>query len=798
MMFEKGQLGSYFDGSFSDTTDYDYAWTGTSDASTSTRAKLRRKNFVQNPSVQNGTVGWAGSSATVSADSTVAHLGTQSLKLVASSTASVEATVSNTTDIQGIASKERMCASVWVLTNDTGVSATIQLYNGLTSGPSAVALTPGVWTKLSLTNYAWDGADTTTSTRALRVQFTGMTAGKTMWVDEALLEPGSVLGEYFDGSMTDTATSDYSWAGTANASVSIETPVVGTYSATSSFVFAPANPADASNLTRMLPAEEGSEYSLRATVSTDVAARIGWRVRLFMKDGTVTSSDITPFPSVSGKRLVDSKYIIPADVVAWYPELTNLDNTDTITWKVYGGAAVRLKAAGHLIVDGSITADKLAANSVTAGKILAGEINATHLTSQLVLASEIVAGPVNGTHASMKPDGFRVYTVDSVSGELKEAVRLGVAGSDDYFSVQLPNGNYASTISHDGVVYGKVGNFDDIKFGGRDMQTVLDQYSKGIVAWGQAQGNQLPNVSNGQERGLFELAFTPSSNRMYAFSCSPVLYTPTGGVATAAALKVRYTTDGSQPTTSSTLLAEDYKPILVNGSWTHSYQITDRLIGGFNGSYIRILVTMVASNGNGLTAELGQAPTFVVKDIGPAYPQSGVISQQVSGSSSSQTVVVTKETYFGKVDQRSYLSNNNLYNYDTARMYQGQQPGTGNQDLRSAAFFNSMTGELSGATIHDMQVYVYFDHWYYNSGGTARIGLHGYVGAVPSTFPGTTWILDSGGWPKPGGRWLTIPSAYWDGFKSGTYRGITLGVNANTLTNYGIASDAKIYVRYTK
>lgn len=472
------------------------------------------------------------------------------------------------------------------------------------------------------------------------------------------------------------------------------------------------------------------------------------------------------------------------------------------------------------IADNAITANKLAANSVVAGKIAAlavkagnidanavtsdkidaGAVKAQHLEAQMVLASEIVAGPVNDTHASMKSDGFRVYAKDPQTGLVNEAIRLGVAASDDYFAVQKSDGSYSATISQDGTVTGKMGNFADITYKGRPMDVVLGEYSRGIVAWGQFNGNQLPNIANGEERGLFELAWVPDSTRMYKLTVSPVLYTPNGGVATAGAMKVRYTTDGSQPTTNSTLIAEDYEPILATGSWTQTFQISGRLIGGFNGSYIRILVTMAASNGNGLNAELGQSPTFWVEDVGPAWPRAGVLSSQFQGGGGgSYAEVATREAYFDAVNSRSFDGAGNFYNYDTARMYQGLSPA-GYGDLKSMAFFNDMTGILSGATINDMQCYFYFDHWYFNSGGTARIGVHGWTGAPPSAFgyAGGGWIMDSGGWPKPGGRWLTIPSAYWAGFKSGAYRGLTLGVNSASYGYYGIASAARIYVQYTK
>lgn len=497
----------------------------------------------------------------------------------------------------------------------------------------------------------------------------------------------------------------------------------------------------------------------------------------------------------------------------------NHANGGIVSGQKIAGMRFRPAVGSDLVVNGSILASHLGVDSVTASAIKALEIQTGHLASNsistdklatgsvtaakleatLVLATKILAGPATDTHAEMNTTGFKVFAKDAL-GNLNETVRLGVAATNDYLAVTNAAQELVTTISDDGTVSARKVVTDQLTYKGQDMQVLLDKASLGMVAWGQFNGNQLPaTIANATERGLFEIAWEPVGTRMYAVSCSPVLFTPTSGTATAACFRMRYTTDGTQPTTTSPILAEDFKPILVNGAWTMSFQFADRLIGGFNGSYIRILFSIACSNGAGLNTEMGQSPTFVVKDLGPAYPKAGVLSNQVGGGGGgSRPPVVTRTKYYTAVDRRSFIeSTGAFYNYDTGRMYQGPSPaGVGN--LCSMAFFNDMTADLSGATINDMQVYLYFDHWYNNSGGTAKIGLHGHTGAVPSTFNWVGWIMDSEAWPKPGGRWVKIPSAYWAGFISGTYRGITLGKNTTGNIHYGIAQGSpQIYVQYT-
>ena len=119
--------------------------------------------------------------------------------------------------------------------------------------------------------------------------------------------------------------------------------------------------------------------------------------------------------------------------------------------------------------------------------------------------------------------------------------------------------------------------------------------------------------------------------------------------------------------------------------------------------------------------------------------------------------------------------------------------------VQSIATFPSMTGDLSGATITSIRAYFYFEFWYYNSGGTARIHLHG-ASSLPSSKPSMTYAVSSWSWPKPGGRWVNIPSSFWNGFKTGAYRGVGLGDTSPTYTEYGYArgSATKLEIKYKK
>ena len=541
------------------------------------------------------------------------------------------------------------------------------------------------------------------------------------------------------------------------------------------------------------------------------------RVKLYAKGGTGAKINLSIINPVTQAAMTDTKSITLT--TTWTEYSVNLkafaggwgklkiisDAANLSTQSVYlDEVRMYRRENGELIIDGSILA----------AMIKSREIKADHLEAGLILTSEIIAGNPAGTHAKMSPDGFRVFAADPVNpaNPPREVVRMGVGGTNnDYLGIVKPDGQLGASIDENGTVSTDklfVGD-GGMYYKGRELRVLMDEASLGLVAWGQFNGNQMPGSSatngpipNGVELGLFELAWTPVGTRMYAVSCSPVLFTPYNGVATAACFRIRYTTDGSQPTTSSPILAEDYKPILANGAWTMSFQMADRMVGGFNGSYIRVLFTIAASNGQGLWTELGQSPTFMVKDLGPAYPKNGVLSTQIStGGGGSQAVKTTRVETFVSTSSQSYDGSLAKYNFDGSHMYQGLSPaGYGN--LRSLAFFNPgnqwWDGRLSGATINFMRLYFYFPHWYYNSGGTAYVGVHnGFSGTVPNTWSHSTGIMFQPNWPKPGGYWLDIPSTYWANIANGTYRGFSL-YGDNTYQTYGYADRPKLQIGYTK
>lgn len=126
---------------------------------------------------------------------------------------------------------------------------------------------------------------------------------------------------------------------------------------------------------------------------------------------------------------------------------------------------------------------------------------------------------------------------------------------------------------------------------------------------------------------------------------------------------------------------------------------------------------------------------------------------------------------------------------------EGYFPGTSNGNQKSVVLFTAAnsTGDeagvsigtaLSGATISKVEVYLYANHWWYNDGGTARIGYYD-ASSIPTTLGTLSPYVTQSGWAKNSGRWVNVTSAaFIKDLLDGSARGITLGPGVGTNPEY--------------
>lgn len=532
------------------------------------------------------------------------------------------------------------------------------------------------------------------------------------------------------------------------------------------------------NLSNRVTVEPDHKFRCSISVKSDAALAID-TVKLMVRCYT-TATAYTDIVGVSNTdalvantwtQLKGVSEALPANTIAveFYLRVTN-PATGTITDIDY--VAVTRAADGSLIVDGSVTATKL--------------------ESDLILATKIVAGDPNKTHAEMSPQGFRVFAENtSVSGGAPtEVVRLGVANTNDYFAVTKSDGALAASISQDGVISGaQVNANSSLYYKGTELTEILRRMPKGNVAYGSYSANI--TATNNIGMGLFDLGFNAEAGRAYRISGYVRGYLSGGNGQITTQLKVAY--GGAVPSVNSSSLTVDGHSAL-DGHWNTYYfnKFVHFNPAGAADAWARVLLVAGREVGPGVFNTFESLMS--VDDIGIQFSPTGTVN---TGGGTSSPAKINYVKQYGCNNSMNYQGNNSQYNFDTGRMYQGLSPaGYGN--LKSIALFPDMTADLSGATINYIRVYFNFAHWYYNSGGTARIGLHGHT-SIPGTFgyAGGGQAVSSGGWPKPGARWVDIPSAYWDAFKSGNFRGVALEGDS-TYGTYGYADRPTIEINYTK
>lgn len=127
---------------------------------------------------------------------------------------------------------------------------------------------------------------------------------------------------------------------------------------------------------------------------------------------------------------------------------------------------------------------------------------------------------------------------------------------------------------------------------------------------------------------------------------------------------------------------------------------------------------------------------------------------------------------------------------DATHCYQGDDhKGDGNRKSMIGFNYSQIESDLSGKTIISCTLFLHYEHWYWNSGGTAVIGYHASTTSSPTSFSGNTNRVQSSGWPNPGSRTVSLGTAIGKLFQSGGAKGITLGPGPSSLqTYYGYAS----------
>jgi hypothetical protein len=466
-----------------------------------------------------------------------------------------------------------------------------------------------------------------------------------------------------------------------------------------------------------------------------------------------------------------------------------------------------------------------------------GVLKSTTIIGSNVVGGTISAGPINGTHAEVTATGFYSYVEDPIDGVPNQAVRIGTDG-DTIGIIDPISGGTLASISQDGIISSQSASIlNEIEVQGEDLvgptfldmsagmrspyrDSILSALPAGLVQWG-ARYTSSNLTDNPDGVGIFEIMVPMYYGRMYKIQTNALrVHSSIANVG--AEIRVYRTTGTLEdpnsipaaPTVTSSMLCRvpitnidqtAGEPMALN----HLY-FPSSVPEGKQGQFLwNMRLLLAVSRVTGSVANVYVEGTtldpieFWVEDIGPAFSNGGQESDGgggVTGTPLPPPSTTPPKTYTQTIASAGAYTfkGDGSRRTDTTDVVQGYNSYNG--DGKGYWVFPTLTGYLSGATVNKIEVYAYANHWYYNSGGTALIKVHN---SQNSTFPSTwTTAISSTGWPKPGGRWVTLPSSLYAGFKSGTYKGFGVGpANSSNLLYYGRfngGTSARIRLTYTK
>jgi hypothetical protein len=344
---------------------------------------------------------------------------------------------------------------------------------------------------------------------------------------------------------------------------------------------------------------------------------------------------------------------------------------------------------------------------------------------------------------------------------------------------------------------------DDITIEGEDlMADIINPRARGVIALGIYEGDPVVGAGIGVERGFLEISFVAEESRSYMI-CGVTEFDSTSTANERLLMRLLDfgESDPVVPVVGSTRLSQSLSHLVGGSGINGAAQVT--YAGTFTPGLHRILWTFAGQIGNPtVSAEVATSTPcrtlFWVEDIGLPATDTIIINdggQGAAGSSSTpdKTTTAPKATYtktYACTWSGTFRSNGDYSSSHGATMVQGDS-GSDNylNDARSMAGFNytQIMNDLKGATIKSCYVTMYANHWWYNDGGTARIGTHNYT-TRPSKISSSHYDsqrVSSASWPKPGKRKVSLGTGIGNDFKSGAAKGILLGPTDGSRRQYG-------------
>lgn len=394
----------------------------------------------------------------------------------------------------------------------------------------------------------------------------------------------------------------------------------------------------------------------------------------------------------------------------------------------------------------------------------------------------------------------------------------GLAGLESSFTVEDDLGNVLANIDGQGNISGQtVSATDDVYVTGQSLiNDILPPLSQGVVAYADATTSLGSNgsASFGTTEGvLYELDCSITAGRLYEvelqnwqanLSASP------GRVF----INVRYTTDGTTPTTSSALLTEIFGEATSISSFSLPMTAVCLYVAPVTGT-LRMIATVKARSGTATVVQNAGSAAFnaalIVRDAGvdPGNTINWINTPAGTSGGSSKTTYTRTWT---ATHTYSYSGSDGHYpnsRLDSGgRCYQGgSYSSTYNGHCKTWAVFDHSTisSALSGATINWTKVYLNNNHTWYNNGGYAAVGWDTKTsfGSTASDPSGSN-IDNHEEWFNEGqAKWFTV-GGLGTAFQNGSAYNVVLYKGTGNLNYYGYwagssqSGPPQLQINYTK
>jgi hypothetical protein len=350
----------------------------------------------------------------------------------------------------------------------------------------------------------------------------------------------------------------------------------------------------------------------------------------------------------------------------------------------------------------SITSSKIQANQITAAQLVTGIVVAGIVNSTIVEGSYFISGAGGGTtweSAQPSTPGYFMYYDDGTDPPQLIFSIAAAPGTDQWgnswqggatfvgmpgialntLTVTDTSGDVLAAIDSGGNISAQSVNVTgDVLIGGSSTTDALapdtTDFPLGIVNYGFiVTGSNWPSTAVGTtETALFELDLAATAGRAYEFILNPGIFV-TNTAGQIVHLYLRYTSDGSTPTTGSTMASSVATYVTNSGSAQGHPGLRCLFTPTANITY-RFLVTGNVTSG---TFQFASADPYIrceIDDLG-VYPFTNNIITLGSGTSGG---TVSKQQYtetFYAASTHSYATNTGLRTTNGS-MYHGAYSGT--------------------------------------------------------------------------------------------------------------------------